>query len=66
MDSIHVKEDLCKFLIEPLLRAMDAEEPLESLEEMRQLVVMHLNVVMETVTMENVPVVNDYFKIVCK
>ncbi|XP_044764606.1 adenylate cyclase type 10-like [Coccinella septempunctata] len=59
---VNRRDDLAKFLIQPVLGVLNNDEPLASLEEMRQVVVMHLNVKMDKIRLE---VVNQYYKIVC-
>ncbi|XP_045467144.1 adenylate cyclase type 10-like isoform X3 [Harmonia axyridis] len=63
--SRYTKEDLAKFVIEPLMNAIDAREPLKHLEEIRQVVIMHLNVSMDSVNSDNLEIVNYYYKTVC-
>lgn len=42
-----LKEDLRKFIIPPIMRGIDLDEPLEYLTEMRQIVIVFMNVVVE-------------------
>lgn len=42
---LKLKEDLRKFIIGPVMRGIDLDEPLEYLTEMRQIVILFINVV---------------------
>ncbi|KAF5300893.1 hypothetical protein FQR65_LT09056 [Abscondita terminalis] len=45
--KINLKDDLRKFIIPPIMRGIDLDQPLEYLTEMRQIVVVFINVIVD-------------------
>lgn len=61
-----LKEELRKFIIPPVMRGIDLDEPVEYLTEMRQIVILFINVVAHKIGMtEFIGLVDTSYKIVC-
>lgn len=61
-----LKEDLRKFIIGPVMRGIDLDEPLEYLTEMRQIVILFINVVTHKVSIDAfIKLVNESYIEVC-
>lgn len=64
---MHMKEDLRKFIILPIMRGIDLDEPLEYLTEMRQIVIVFINVVVmaKLDLADCVKLIDSAYKVVC-
>lgn len=61
-----LKEDLRKFIIGPVMRGIDMDEPLEYLTEMRQIVILFINVVTHKIDIDTfINLVNNSYIQVC-
>lgn len=61
-----VTTSLRRFMIKPILNAIDTQEPLEFLTEMRQIVTVFLNIVLRTKDMlEVIDEINSIFTSLC-
>lgn len=49
---MQLKEDLRKYIIGPVMRGIDLDEPLEYLTEMRQIVILFINVVTHKIELD--------------
>ncbi|KAJ3648251.1 hypothetical protein Zmor_020069 [Zophobas morio] len=62
-----IKENLRRFIIAPVMKSIDMQEPFEYLTEMRQTVIVFINVVSHTIeTKETVILADQTYKIVCR
>lgn len=62
-----LKEDLRKYIIPPVMRGIDMDEPLEYLTEMRQIVILFINVVTKRMPINDfVNLIDTCYKIVCR
>lgn len=64
---MRLKEDLRKYIIPPVMRGIDMDEPLEYLTEMRQIVILFINVVTKRMPINDfVNLIDTCYKIVCR
>lgn len=64
--KLQLKEDLRKFIIPPVMRAVDVYEPVEYLTEMRSIVILFINIVPQKIDLDPlVDLVDKCYKIVC-
>ncbi|KAK9746114.1 Adenylate and Guanylate cyclase catalytic domain [Popillia japonica] len=65
--KMRLKEDLRKYIIPPVMRGIDMDEPLEYLTEMRQIVILFINVVTKRMPINDfVNLIDTCYKIVCR
>lgn len=64
--KMKIKDDLRKFIIAPVMRGIELDEPLEYLTEMRQIVIIFINVICAKLDLpEYVSLIDTAYKIVC-
>lgn len=64
---LRIKESLRRFIILPVMKSIDMDEPFEYLTEMRQAVIVFINVVSHKLqTKETVILADQTYKIVCR
>lgn len=62
-----LKNALRSYMIRPVIRSVEMDEPLEHLTEMRQVVILFINVITEDVDKKKlISLVNKAYKTVCK
>ncbi|XP_022909660.1 adenylate cyclase type 10-like [Onthophagus taurus] len=65
--KMNLKEHLRKYIIKPVMRGIDMNEPLEYLTEMRQITILFMNVVITKIKIDDfVDLVDTCYKYVCK
>lgn len=66
IDLGEISDNLSKFLPTPLSTVIFDEEPLSSLEEIRQIVAMRVDISLENSNVDNLEMARQGYKIVCK
>mgnify|MGYP005984476207 FL=1 len=62
-----IKDNLTKFIIAPVMKCINTNEPIEYLTEMRQVTIVFINVVsFQIQEKETVILANESYKVVCR
>ncbi|KAL3270909.1 hypothetical protein HHI36_021417 [Cryptolaemus montrouzieri] len=65
LEALRVQDDLSKFLMSPVMHALDVEEPIDSLMEVRQVVIMFVNIVTRKISpIATVDIINQCYEII--